>query len=92
MQGSTLRGHQVVQVRQAHEKRRLTPTGMVEALHREQFALHGIMGLIQQGAGDGHVRVCEDRLPPGFLRLAPAPDALALDRPGRVGDVGRKAP
>jgi len=39
---------------------------MMEAFHREQLPLDGIMGLIQQGAGDGHLRVCEHRIPTGF--------------------------
>ena len=51
MQGSTLIGNQVIQVRQAGEKRRLTPTWMVEPFHHEQFPVDGVMGLIQYRAG-----------------------------------------
>jgi hypothetical protein len=87
MLGPTLIGYQVVEVCQPCETRLLAPLGMMEALHREQLPLDGMMGLIQQGAGDGHLWVCEHRLPPGCLLLEPAPDALAMDRPRRVGDV-----
>src|SRR6266478_8802494 len=83
--GPTLIGHQVVEVRQPREKHLLAPFGVMEAFHREQLPLDGVMGLIQQGAGGGHLRVCEHRIPPGFLLLEPAPDALAIDRPRRVG-------
>ena len=51
MPGSTLIGNQVIQVRQAGEKRRLTPTWMVEPFHHEQFPVDGVMGLIQYRAG-----------------------------------------
>src|SRR5215831_8046722 len=37
VQGPALVRDQVVQVCQASEKRRLTPTGMMEALHHEQL-------------------------------------------------------
>jgi hypothetical protein len=82
MLGPTLIGYQVVEVCQPCETRLLAPLGMMEALHREQLPLDGMMGLIQQGAGDGHLWVCEHRLPPGCLLLEPAPDALAMDRVG----------
>ena len=48
--GPTLIGNQVVQVRQAGEERRLTPTRMVEALHGEELAVDGVVRLIQHGA------------------------------------------
>jgi hypothetical protein len=38
-------------VRQAGEKRRLTPTGMVEAFHGEVFAVDGVVRLIYRSSG-----------------------------------------
>ena len=67
MLGATLIRHQVVQVRQPDKKRLLTPLGMMEAFQREQLPLDGIMGLIQQAAGDGYLRVCEHHVPTRFL-------------------------
>ena len=87
MLGPTLIGHQVVQVGQPREKRLLAPFGMMEPFHREQFPLDGVMGLIQQGAGHRHLRVCEHRIPARLLVLKPAPHALAIGRPSRGGDV-----
>jgi hypothetical protein len=87
MLGATLIRHQVVQVRQPDKKRLWAPLGMMEAFHREQLPLDGIMGLIKQGAGDGHLRVCEHHVPTRFLVLKPAPHALAIGCPRRVGDV-----
>ena len=46
VQGPALIRDQVVQVRQAGEKRRLTPTGMVEAFHGEEFTVDGVVRLI----------------------------------------------
>src|SRR5215813_4275418 len=46
VQGSALVRDQVVQVRQAGEKRCLTPTEMMEALHHEQLPLEGVVGLV----------------------------------------------
>src|SRR5215831_12762303 len=43
----TLIGHQVVQVCEPREKRLLAPLGMMEAFHREQLALDGVMRLIE---------------------------------------------
>jgi hypothetical protein len=63
----------------------------VKAFHREQFPLDGIMRLIQQGAGCRHLRVCEHRIPTGFLLSNPAPDALAVRRSRRGGNVSDKA-
>src|SRR4029434_6616676 len=48
MLGPTLIRDEVVQVGEPGEKRLLTSTRMMESLHREQFALDSIMGLIQQ--------------------------------------------
>ena len=67
MLGATLIRHQVVQVRQPDKKRLLTPLGMMEAFQREQLPLDGIMGLIQQAAGDGYLRVCEHHVPTRVL-------------------------
>ena len=49
IEGPVLRGDQVVQMCQAGEKRRLTPSGMMETLHREELAVDGVMRLIQRG-------------------------------------------
>jgi hypothetical protein len=59
----TLVGDQVVEVGQACEKRLLTAIGMMEAFHREEFPLNGVMGLIQEGARHWHLRVFEHRIP-----------------------------
>ena len=87
MQGSTLIGNQVVQVRQAGEKRWLTPTWMMEALHHKQFPVDGVMGLIQYCAHRWHLRVGEHRIATRFLGLKPAPHALAMVRANGRGDV-----
>ena len=79
--GPTLIGHQVVEVCQPREKRLLAPFGMMEAFHREQLPLDGVMGLIQQGAGGGHLRVCEHRIPPSLLLLHSAPHPRAIGWP-----------
>jgi hypothetical protein len=63
---------------------------MMKALHREQFPLDGVMGLIQQGACGRHLRICEDHMPPRLLLLKPAPHPLAIGRPCRGGDVVSK--
>ena len=39
------------------------PFGMMEAFHREQLPLDGVMGLIQQRAGHRHLGVCEHGIP-----------------------------
>jgi hypothetical protein len=46
MLGPTLIGGQVVEVCQPREKRLLAATWMMEPLHREQFPLDGVMGLV----------------------------------------------
>jgi len=63
MPGPTLIRHQVIQVRKPRQKRLLAPVWMMEPFHREQFPRDGMVGLIQQGAGGGHLRVGEDRIP-----------------------------
>ena len=54
------------------------------------------MGLIQEGAGHGHLGVCEDHIPARLLLLEPAPDALAVGFPGAlchaVGKVAEPLP
>jgi hypothetical protein len=46
MLGATLIGHQVIQVREPREKRLLVSTGMMKPLHREEFSLNGVVGLV----------------------------------------------
>src|SRR5262249_18296281 len=58
--------------------------------HREQFPLDGVVGLVQQGAGHRHLRVCQHRIPARFLLLHPAPHALTVGRPRRVRNVPTK--
>jgi hypothetical protein len=55
--------HEVVQMGEARETCLLTPVRMMEPLHHEQLPLHGVMGLIQQGARHGHLRVGEHGIP-----------------------------
>ncbi len=44
--GATLVGYQVIQQRKAVQKRLLAATWMMEPLHREQFPLDGVVGLV----------------------------------------------
>ena len=74
-------------MRQAREKRGLAPTGMVEALHGEEFAVDDIVRLIQHGAHRRHLRVCEHRIPAGFLGLEPLAHARAMRFAHRRGDA-----
>jgi hypothetical protein len=46
MLGATLIWDEVVQVGESREKRSLAPAWVVKPLHREQFPLDGVMGLI----------------------------------------------
>ena len=87
MLGSTLIRYQVVQVCQPRQKRLLAAAWMVKRFHHKQFPVHGIMRLIKQRAGDRHLRVFEDRIPPRFLGLKPLSHARTIDLPGGVGDV-----
>src|SRR5262245_27435239 len=87
MLGSSLIGDQVIEVRQPCQKRLLAAPRMMEAFHGEQFPLDGVMGLIEQGARGGHLRVGEHRIPARLLVLKPASHALAVGRPSRRGDV-----
>jgi hypothetical protein len=88
--GPTLIRHQVVQVCQPCEKRLLAPFGMMEPVHREQLALESLVGLIEQGAGDRHLRVFEHRIPPCSLLLEAAPDMLPVGHPCAVRHVAGK--
>jgi hypothetical protein len=54
MLGTTLIRHQVVRVRQPDKKCLWAPLEMMEAFHREQLPVDGVMGLIQQRAGARH--------------------------------------
>jgi hypothetical protein len=87
MLSATLIRNKVIQVRKSREKRLLTATGMVQPFHGKELPLDGVMGLIQQGTGHGHLRVCEHRIPTCLLVLHPASHALAIGCPRRVGDV-----
>jgi hypothetical protein len=46
MLSTALIGHQIVQMCQPREKRLLAPFRMMEAFHREQLPLDGVVGLI----------------------------------------------
>src|SRR5438552_2139178 len=50
------------------------------------------MGLIQQGAGHRHLRICEHRIPARLLGLKPLAHTVAIGLPGGVRDVVHKAP
>src|SRR5262249_304166 len=65
-------------MRQAHEKRCLAPTGMMEAFHGEEFAVDGVVRLIQHGAHRRPLWGCEIRIPSVLLALEPSAHALAL--------------
>ena len=67
IQGPALVGDQVVEMRQAGEKRHLTPSGMMESFHGEKLAVDGVVRLIQHGAHGRHLRVFKHRIPAGFL-------------------------
>jgi hypothetical protein len=49
------------------------------------------MGLIEQGAGHGHLRICEHCIPALLLGLKPLAHPVAIGLPGCVHDVVRKA-
>ena len=77
---------------QPRQKGLLTAVCVMEALHHEEFPVDGVMGLIQQGAGDGHLWIFEDRIPARLLGLKPLAHPMAIGLPGYVCDVVRKAP
>ena len=66
MLGPTLIRDEVVQMREAREKRLLAASWMVKPLHSKQLSFDGVMRLIQEGTRHGHLRVCEHRIPAGF--------------------------
>jgi hypothetical protein len=86
---STLIRDQVIQVRESRQKCLLAAIGMMEVFHGEQLPLDSVVRLVEQGAGDGHLRVFEHRVPARLLVLQPAPHALAIGRSSRGGDVIR---
>ena len=63
---------------------------MMEALHHEELPVHSVMRLIEQRTGHGHLRVCKDGIPAGFLVLKPLAHTVAVGRSCRGGDVVRK--
>ena len=64
-----------------------TPTGMVESLHGEEFAVDGVVRLIQHGAHRRHLWGCAHRLPASLLVLEPLANALARRFSHRRGDA-----
>jgi len=76
--GSPLVWNQVIQVRQAGQKRRLTATWVMESLHREQFPVDGVMRLIQERAHRRHLRLFEHRIPACLLVLNPVAHVSAV--------------
>ena len=89
--GAALIRYEVLQVRQPRAKRLLAPFGVMEAFHREPLPLDSVVGLISQGAGHRHLRICEHRIPARFLLLNPALHARAIGCPSRGGDMIGKA-
>src|SRR5262249_21327963 len=90
MLSPTLIGHQVVQVGEPRQKRLLAPVGMMKGFHHEQLPVDGVVGLIQQRAGHGHLRVGEHRIPARLLGLKPASHTRAIGGPSGSGDMVRK--
>ena len=60
------------------EKPLLAATWMMEPLHREQFPLDGVMGLIEQGAGRRHLGIFKHRIPARLLVLNPVAHVSAV--------------
>ncbi len=52
-----------------------------ETLHREEFSLDGVVGLIQQDAGHRHLGIFQHRIPAGFLVLKPLAHTMAVASP-----------
>jgi len=69
MLSPTLIRDQVVQVGEPREKRLLAAFWMMKPFHRKQFSLDGVMRLIEQCAGHGHLGVCKHRIPTRLLLL-----------------------
>jgi hypothetical protein len=91
MLGTTLVGHQIVQMGEPSQKGLLVVFGMMKGLHHEQFPVDGVMGLIQQGARHRRPGVCEHRIPPHLLLLAPLPHILTIGHSCYGGHMVRKA-
>src|SRR5713101_7102855 len=91
MLGATLIRDQVVQVREPRQKRLLAATWVMKPFHREQFPVNRVMRLIQERTRHGHLRVCEHRIPAGFLVLKPLAHPVAVGLPCGVGDMVGKA-
>jgi hypothetical protein len=87
MLGTTLAGHQVVQMCEPSQERLLAAFGMMESLHHEQLPVDGVVGLIQQRAGHRHPGVGEHCVPARLLVLKPLPYTLAIGRSSRGGHV-----
>ena len=85
--GTTLIRDEVVQMREPREKCLLVATGMMEPLHGEELPLDGVVGLIQERAGHGHLGIFQDGIPAHLLLLKPAPHPRSVGRPCRGGNV-----
>ena len=72
---------------EACQKCLLAAVGMVKPLHRKEFPLDGVMGLIQQGADHRHLRVGKHRIPAGFLLVEPAPHLRTIGCSSHGSDV-----
>jgi hypothetical protein len=90
--GPALVRDQVGEVYQPSQERLVAPVWMMEAFHRKQLPLNGVMGLIQEGARGGHLRVLEDRIPVHLLGLQPALHPCTIGGSSGMGDMVRKAP
>jgi hypothetical protein len=44
---------------------------MVQGLHHDQLPLEGVVGLVEQRAGHGHLGLCEHGIPARFLGREP---------------------
>jgi len=78
-------------VGQPREKRRWAPFGVMEALHRKELPLDGVVGLIQQGAGpSASAGLQAPHTSPLSFVLEPASYPLPVGRPRRGGDVVSK--
>jgi hypothetical protein len=91
MLGTPLVRDQVVQMCQPDKKCLLASIWMMKSFRHEQFPVYGVMGLIQQAAGDWHLRVFEHRISAGFLLLNPMSYACAISYPSRGGHMVGKA-
>src|SRR5262249_29870772 len=67
MLSPTLIGHQGVQMCQPREKRLLAALWMMQPWHRKQVPRDGVMRLIEQRTGHGHLGGCKHCIPPAVL-------------------------